>query len=171
MNISDYFDAGYFLKPHGFKGSITFHQSLKGKISYNKIDHILLSVNNLYTPFFIEKIDHKGKIIFKLEGINSENQAKDLQSKNVFIHNKFKKEIPVEIKETLIDYQVTDKNAGNLGKIIRIDEMPSYTILVVEKDGKEILLPNNNDFIVDINHNMKMINYNAPDGLISLYLD
>jgi 16S rRNA processing protein RimM len=171
MNINDYFEAGYFLKPHGFKGSITFQQTLKGEILYEKIDHILLSVNNLHTPFFIEKIDHKGKLIFKLEGINRENHAKDLQSKKVFIHNKFKIEIPVENKNTLIDYHLTDKKAGNLGKVIRIEEMPSFSILVVEKDGKEIMLPNNNDFIIDINHNLKLINYNAPEGLISLYLD
>jgi 16S rRNA processing protein RimM len=171
MNIDDYFEAGYFLKPHGFKGGITFQQTLKGKISYNKIDHIMISVNNLYTPFFIEKIDYKGKVIFKLEGVNTDNQAKELQSKKIFIQNKFKVEIPAEQKDNLIGYHVTEKNAGILGEVIRIEEMPTHTILVVAHDGKEILLPNNSDFIIDINHNKKMISYNAPDGLISLYLD
>ena len=171
MNINEYFEAGYFLKPHGFKGSIAFHQSANVEISYELIDHIILSVNNLFTPFFIEKIDHKGKLIFKLEGINTEIEAKKLQSKKVYVSNKFKTEIKSEKEFDLIDYTVIDLQRGSLGKIKRIEEMPNYTILVVEKDDKEILLPNNENFIIDINHELKLINYNAPEGLISLYLD
>ena len=164
MNKEDYINAGYFSKPHGFKGHLSFHQLIEADILYEEIDHIMLEVNELLTPFFIENIDSKGKVIFKLEQITNEKEAKKIQSKQVFINKKYVQINEQDSEENLIGYQLIDKQ-------LRLEDLPAHQLWVIKNNNKEILLPVENKFIEEINHETKTINYNAPEGLISLYLD
>jgi 16S rRNA processing protein RimM len=172
MNKEDYINAGYFSKPHGFKGHLSFHQLIEADILYEEIDHIMLEVNELLTPFFIENIDSKGKVIFKLEQITNEKEAKKIQSKQVFINKKYVQINEQDSEENLIGYQLIDKQFGEIGAILRLEDLPAHQLWVIKNNNnKEILLPVENKFIEEINHETKTINYNAPEGLISLYLD
>jgi 16S rRNA processing protein RimM len=171
MNKEDYVNVGYFSKPHGFKGHLNFHPVINDEIKYDEIDHVMLEVNELLTPFFIEKIDAKGKIIFKLEQISNEKEAKKIQSKHVFINSKFIQFNEEKNEDRLIGFEVHDKLFGKLGNIIRIEDFPAHQLWVVKVNDKEILLPVEDKFINDINHTKKTIIYSAPEGLISLYLD
>jgi 16S rRNA processing protein RimM len=171
MHNEDYLDVGYFSKPHGFKGHLSFHITTENDILYHEIDHVLLDVNKLLTPFFIENIDAKGKLIFKLEQIDNDKEAKKLQSKHVYINKKHIQFVETENKNELIGYKVNDQQFGQIGELIRVEELPSQLIWIVLSGEKEVLLPAEQQFIIEINHENKTIIYNAPEGLISLYLD
>ena len=171
MNKEEYIDIGYFSKPHGFKGHLSFHATSEQKIKYEQIDHILIEINNLFTPFFIEKIDAKGKIIFKLEQVENEKDAKKIQSKHVYVNQKHIQHNEQKNDDNYIGFLVVDLEYGELGEIMRIDDLPSHQLWAVKVKDKEVLLPVEPKFINDINHTKKTINYTAPEGLISLYLD
>ena len=49
--------------------------------------------------------------------------------------------------------------------------MPASDVFIVIYKEKEIILPITDDFIEEINETTKIIKYNAPEGLIDLYLE
>jgi 16S rRNA processing protein RimM len=70
-----------------------------------------------------------------------------------------------------VGYELIDNIKGSLGKVIRIEEMPASDVFIVIYKEKEIILPITDDFIEEINETTKIIKYNAPEGLIDLYLE
>ena len=52
-----------------------------------------------------------------------------------------------------------------------MDEKTDNAIIkVIHPTGVEIILPFNDDFIIEIDDDLKTIEFNAPEGLIEMYL-
>ena len=171
MNKDDYFEIGYIGKPHGYKGFLHIIITSDDEIVFNKLTFVVVEINNLLTPFFIEKLDANQKVIVKLENIHTDTEAKKLQSKKLFVSKD-----SVIISEQASDwqyigYEIIDHYKGNLGKILRIEEMPANDVFIITYKGKEVILPINEDFIDEIDDTHKTIKYKAPNGLIELYLE
>src|ERR1700740_3769856 len=99
MDPNDFIEIGYFQKPHGFRGQLPVFVTINNEILFSKLTFLMLEINGMLTPFFVEKIDVKGKILVKLENCNNETDAKKFQSKKISIP----KEFVVETDETEID--------------------------------------------------------------------
>ncbi|HEY1039265.1 MAG TPA: ribosome maturation factor RimM [Bacteroidia bacterium] len=171
MDPNDFTEIGYFQKPHGYRGQLPLFVTVNQEVMFNKLTFLVLEINGMLTPFFIEKIDAKGKILVKLEGCNDEHDAKKFQSKKVSVP----KEFVIASDETEIDdlvgYTLIDETKGAIGKIIRIEEMPGNDMFVVLSNDKEVLLPIVDDLVIEIDDAEKTLRYNAPEGLIDLYLE
>jgi 16S rRNA processing protein RimM len=63
-----------------------------------------------------------------------------------------------------------DITYGHIGIIKAINDTTAQALFEVEKDGKEILIPVNDEFIVKVDRK-KTIIVNTPEGLIDLYLE
>lgn len=171
MNPEDFIEIGYFQKPHSYKGQIPIFVTSPHEVLYGKLQFLMLEINGMLTPFFIEKIDAKGKILVKLENCNSDVEAKKYQSKKIFVHKEFIIESDETEIDSLVGYTLIDKSFGEVGKIERIEEMPGNDMFVVKKGEKEILLPIVDDLIIEIDDELKTISYQAPEGLIEIYLE
>jgi 16S rRNA processing protein RimM len=57
---------------------------------------------------------------------------------------------------------------GEIGEIVDIDDSTMNTLFVLEKDGEEILIPAQEEFIADIDHDEQTIIFDLPQGLVSL---
>jgi 16S rRNA processing protein RimM len=175
MKKEDLFQLGIISKIHGFKGEIIFLSNGKAQINLNKLESVFIEINGQLIPFFIETINPTGdsSAIIKLNGINSEANARQLVKCNVYIPNsvlpkqKEKKLNPSE----LVGYKVIDDAYGDIGEIISLMEMPQQIILEIKNGRKEILIPANKEIIYNIDKKNKTIFINAPIGLIDIYLD
>ena len=67
-----------------------------------------------------------------------------------------------------IGFEATDVTAGPLGEIIDIDDSTINTLFVIEDGGEERLVPINEDFIKNIDHENRTITLELPEGLIEL---
>ena len=68
-------------------------------------------------------------------------------------------------------YAIIDSKLGNIGNITDVDEKTDNAIIkVIHPSGKEIILPFNDDLIIEIDDDLKIIEFNAPEGLIEMYL-
>ena len=68
-------------------------------------------------------------------------------------------------------YAIIDNELGNIGNISEIDEKTENVIIkVIHPTGVEIILPFNDDFIIEIDDDLKTIHFNAPKGLVEMYL-
>ena len=60
-----------------------------------------------------------------------------------------------------------DEAEGELGLISEVVENPGQVLLSISKDGREIMIPFVEDFIVSLNKRKKEIVLSLPDGLVS----
>lgn len=157
---------GYFSKPHGLKGhlilftNLDFDQDLKV---------IFIGIKGSQAPFFIEEMSEFNKgFLVKLEGINDINAAVTLKNKEVLADSKF---IIEEDEFEFTGYVLIDKNKGEIGEIEGLEGSDGNPLLKIVINNKEVLLPFAKDLISKVVKGKKQLFYEAPDGLIDMYLE
>lgn len=158
---------GYFIKTHGVKGQIIL--KIEHQFKEKDVKVLFIETATGKAPFFVNGFKNNNHgLIFSLEEIISVEQAKKLIGKVVFIA----KNILIEKEEEFdwLDYILIDKSLGEIGKIESVSNNGQQLLLKLNYKNKEILLPLVDSFIEKIDHDHKKLFFNAPDGLINLYL-
>ena len=163
-------EIGYISKTHGLKGHVILRLNELVNIDEN-IKSIFLELNGSQVPYFIEECrPNNAGYILKLETIDVVETSKKLIGKKAFALSDFILEEEESLNE-FIGYTIIDSKLGNVGIISDVDEKTDNVIIkVMHPSGKEIILPFNNDFIIEIDDDLKTIEFNAPEGLIEMYL-
>ena len=160
-------EIGYFSKTHGIKG----HLILKSELDFyfENVNACFIDLAGSKAPYFIAEIKENDRgFIVLLEDVDAINKAKPLVGKKIFIDSKY---VP-EQEESInwIGYELIDKNFGSLGNITEVNDNGVQILVSINYKDKEIILPLVDDFIEEIDEEAKQINFNAPEGLIELYL-
>jgi 16S rRNA processing protein RimM len=82
----------------------------------------------------------------------------------------FKTEIivsPDELTDSeLINYLLIDESLGEIGMISQVDNYSGNIVLTVNFRNKELLVPFNEDFLVLLDKQNKIIKLKLPEGLL-----
>jgi 16S rRNA processing protein RimM len=164
----DLIEIGYFSKTHGIKG----HLILKAEkdFDFEDVNACFIDVAGGRAPYFISELkENERGFIVLLEEVDKIEKAKLLVSKKVFIDSKFVPE--QEEVDDWVGFELIDKSFGSLGKIIEVNDNGHQILVSISYKDKEVILPLVEDFIENIDELEKKIKFNAPEGLIELYLD
>ncbi|MBI3519524.1 MAG: hypothetical protein HY062_09240 [Bacteroidetes bacterium] len=164
-------EIGYISKTHGLKGHVILRLNELVQID-EEIKSVFLDINGSQVPYFIEECrpNNNGYIV-KLETIDSVDTSKKLIGKKAFALPDFILEDEESLNE-FIGYAIIDSRLGNIGNISEVDEKTDNVIIkVIHPSGVEIILPFNDDFIIEIDDDLKTIEFNAPEGLVEMYLE
>jgi len=163
-------EIGYISKTHGLKGHVILRLNEFVNIDED-IKSIFLDLNGSQVPYFVEECrPNNAGYIIKLETIDVVDTSKKLIGKKAFALSDFILEEDDSLRE-FIGYSIIDTKLGNIGNIADVDEKTDNAIIrVIHPSGIEIILPFNDDFIVEIDDDLKTIEFNAPEGLIEMYL-
>ena len=145
---------GKVLKTHGFKGHLKIYIDEFYIDDFE--DMAAIFINQL--PYFIvsKDINSDNQAIILLEDIDSKEKAHPLQGKDIFAKDDDLTEIlDEEPYNDLVGFVIADKNVGIIGEIAQIIELPHQFLAQVFKEKKEILIPMNEDFILQIDENKK----------------
>ena len=156
---------GEFIKLFSFKGEIILYSD--NTISFiENLDTIFIDIDGAFVPFQIKKSKSHKKNIFRvlLEGISSESEAKDFLKKSVYVD---KLENQDNINSIVDNFNVYNKNEY-LGIVISTINKTGQTIIEVKMKKKIILIPFVDEFIVEINYDLKKIYMILPDGLLDI---
>jgi 16S rRNA processing protein RimM len=174
MNKADCFHLGYVAKLHGFKGEVSLFLDVTNPEDYQTLDAVFIEINGQLSPFFVEsfKLKNKGFAAVKFEGVNSENDARLLLRKNLFL--------PAQILPKLsgthfydhevVGFTVIDLNYGEVGKLESIVDLQVNPLIQIMNGEKEVLIPLIEGVVVELDRKKKIMTINAPAGLIELYL-
>lgn len=164
-------EIGYISKTHGLKGHVILRLNELVRIDEVAIKSVFLEINGSQVPYFIEECRSTNTgYILKLETINFVDTSKKLIGKKAFTLTDFILEEEESLKE-FIGYTIIDSKLGNIGVIADVDEKTDNVIVkVIHPTGAEIILPFNDDFIIEIDDDLKTIEFDAPEGLIEMYL-
>ncbi|MBN2638777.1 MAG: 16S rRNA processing protein RimM [Bacteroidales bacterium] len=171
--FNDYFFLGKITKPHGYDGKLVLFLDVDDPEEYQDIDVVFVEQNHQPVPYFIEDSFLKGnKLIVRFQDMDTLDKASALINKNLYLPlsllpklsgNKFYyHEVP--------GFAVVDTKHGELGKVEAVLEYPNQAVLQVFQGEKEILVPINDEVILDVNRKEKRIQVQTPEGLVELYL-
>lgn len=171
---SEVFPIGRFYKPHGVSGEIIFAFD-DNIFDRTNSPYWVLEMDGILVPFFVESYRFRSEttVLVRLEGIESDSQAKELANKEVFYPVKYADysegpENEVDSWEAYMGFKVFEKSAGYLGEVTDIDDSTFNVLFKITKEGKEILMPVAEEFITDIDMKSQEMHVILPEGLLSL---
>ena len=125
-------------------------------------------------PFEIQSVWlHRGRVIFKFEGVDSISGAERLRGAEVRIPlaARFEAAPGEYFHSDLIGCEVIDSESGEtLGRVRGYSELGGPGLLEVQRDGAagELLIPFARSICVEIDVKARRIRVNLPDGLKEL---
>ena len=164
---------GFIQKPHGINGEMVIRFQEQYYSTLEETDTIFLEIEGLLVPYFI--IDNSirfrtgDSVIVKLDWVETETQAQKLAGLSVFVENE-----NIVIEEDSFDVRMFegfilfDQLKNQIGNIVAVNDFAGNIILDVNYLDKEIMIPFNEDFLIDLDIQKKIITLDLPEGLLSL---
>lgn len=174
MKKADCYHLGYVAKLHGFKGEVSLFLDVTNPDEYHGLDALYIDINNHLTPFFLESFSVKprGFAIAKLEGVDSENDAKVLLRKNLYLPLTHLPELSgVHFYDhEVVGFELIDQLFGPVGTIQQIIDLPVNPLIQVDANGTEVLVPFVENLVQQVDRENKKLYVKAPEGLFDIYL-
>lgn len=163
----DFTDIGVIVKPHGLKGEFVVKLEQTDFKIAQTFKTIYLDQFGSKVPYLIESVDSLkiDRVKFKVKGVESSEMAEPLRGIRVFQETDLLPEIDVL---DFTGYFVIDAEGYDVGEIIEIIENPAQNILIVLYEGREVMIPLNEDLMLGINQDEKLIQIDIPEGLLDL---
>ncbi len=174
MNKDDCFYLGTIVKKYSFKGEVLAKLDTDDPEYYENLESIFVEVRGKLIPFFVENSQlHKSNLLrLKFEDIDSEPDSESILKCDIYL--------PLSALPTLvgnnfyfhevIGFTIEDTNFGKVGIIKGVNDATAQALFEIDNDGKEVLIPVNDDIIKKVDRDKKTILVETPEGLIDLYL-
>ncbi len=173
MEHEGYYLLGTFVRTHGVRGHLIVKLDVDDPSVYRKLESIWIETNGKLLPFTITSATLNGEFLnISVDGVADKNSADLLVRSRVFMplaqlpKLKGKRLYLHEVKGMM----AIDKNAGELGRIEQIYDLPEQPVASVMFRGKELLFPLITTFIERADMENKVLYLKLPDGLIDIYL-
>ncbi|MGV3658296.1 MAG: ribosome maturation factor RimM [Chitinophagaceae bacterium] len=171
--MTEYFKIGKLVSAFGLKGELILKHNLGKKTSLKGLSAIFVEERKeSFLPWFIEstKIKSEDEVYLKLADVNVREAAIKLTQKEVWIPEEdFKKFSAKSSPINLLGYDVVEAEKV-LGKILEVIEQPHQLLCRIEIEGKEVLIPLNEDTIRKIDNKARRVVVELPEGLLEIYL-
>lgn len=174
MTKEECFYLGRIVSKFSFKGEVLIKLDTDEPESYLEMESVFVEYDNNLVPFFIEKsnLQKSNLLRVKFEEVDSEEDAEDLLKCDLYLPLNLLPELSEDqfYFHEVIGFTVEDVNYGTVGTLKGINDTTSQALFEIEKDGKEILIPMNDQFLQKVDKKNKKIIVQTPEGLIDLYL-
>ena len=161
---------GKFTRTHGVQGemSLSFTDDVFDRVA---CPYLVCDMDGILVPFFIEEYRFKSNSValIKFERIDTSEEASIFTNKEVYFPKSYAEQAEdgEYSWQYFIDFTAEDINHGHLGTLVAVDESTINTLFVVERpDREELLIPAQEDFIEELDHDKRIIKFNLPDGLL-----
>ena len=173
MKKEDCFYLGEIVKKYSYKGELLVKLDTDEPELYENIDAVFMDLRGNLVPFFIESSQlHKSDLLrLKFEDVDTEADADALIKSKLYL--------PLDLLPKLegdkfyyhevIGFTIKDKNFGEVGVIKAINDSTAQALFEIDRNGIEILIPMNDEFIIKVDKPNKTIEVETPEGLIELY--
>ena len=105
------------------------------------------------------------KRIFKFNGFNSVNDAKNIKGK--ILYKKVSKDEKINlVSEDILGWDIIDNLGEKVGTLINVMWLPNNDVYIIKNGDKEYLIPVIEEIIKKVDYDKKEININPIEGLI-----
>lgn len=173
MQKEETFYIGYVTKTKGLKGEVQVFFEFE---DYNQLapEIIFADMNGKLVPYFVSsyKLQKNSTGYFYFDDLDHIDKAQLLVKKKLYLPLTEK---PARGEEEfrytdLKGFMAFDETLGKLGEVTDVHEYPQQFVAAVFYKEKEVLFPLNEDFIVEIDEEEKLLTVDLPEGLLDVYL-
>lgn len=167
----DVYKIGVFNKPHGIHGelSFTFTDDIFDRV---EAEYLICLLDGIFVPFFLEEYRFRSDTtaLVKLEGVDTAERARMFTNIEVYFPAKHAEDAPPgELTwDFFVGFSIKDAKHGDLGKVTEVDNTTINTLFIVDHQGEELLIPAQEDFILNIDRDQRVISMDLPEGLLAL---
>ncbi|MDX9748553.1 MAG: ribosome maturation factor RimM [Paludibacter sp.] len=163
--------VGQLIKPHGIHGEMTFEFS-SDVFDREKIPFFMLEIDGIMVPFRVQnyRIRSSSAALLQLKGIDSEEKARKMCGSTVYVSDEYLGKMEDDEMEVQYfqGFTLVDAASGWTGTISEVDETTENVLFVVMKDEEEFLIPASPGYIVNVDHDKRIITMELPGGLLEL---
>ena len=174
MTKGECFYLGRIVSKFSFKGEVLIKLDTDEPESYLEMESVFVEYDNNLVPFFIERssLQKSNLLRVKFEEVDSEEDAEDLMKCDLYLPLNLLPELSEDqfYFHEIIGFTVEDELYGTVGTLTGVNDTTTQALFEIEKDGKQILIPMNDQFLVKVDKKNKTIHVKTPEGLIDLYL-
>jgi len=174
MKHEEAFYIGYVTKSRGLKGEVQVFFEFDG---YEQLvfDIVFADMNGKLVPYFVAsaKLQANKTGYFNFDDVDHIDKAQPLLKKKLYlpIAQMPERDEDEFFYTDLKGFIAVDETLGELGAILEVNEYPQQFVATVLYKETEILFPLNEDFIVEIDDETKILTLDLPDGLLDVYLE
>ncbi|MDD3034301.1 MAG: ribosome maturation factor RimM [Bacteroidales bacterium] len=166
------------LKSFGTDGGVILRYNNQTPDGFSLKEPVFIYFDGLPVPFFISQLQERGndQLFVKFETIDTLKSAEEIVGELVYIsrkkgkktqsHDETEEEIP-----DIIGFEIFEKDNSLVGSISAIYPYPdNLCIGVMLANGREseVLIPLNEDFIIDVDIENEKIVLDLPKGILEL---
>ncbi len=172
ISDSDVYKIGTLTRTHGIRGEVAF-QFTDDVWDRVDADYLFLRLDGLLVPFFLEewRFRSDSAALLKFEDVDDAVAASRLVGADVC----FPKELtPSDVDEEdltwkhFIGFEVLQEEQ-KLGTVSSVLDQTANVLLVIETpEGKELLIPAHENFILKADHCQRLLLVDIPEELLTL---
>ena len=176
IKASELTAIGAIVKPHGVKGEMVISMR-DDRIDIGRTECIVMDMDGIYVPFFIENVRQKGResFIISIDGINSDTKASEVTGKTVYaLRDRMAATSDDDADDgfyasDLIGFKALKPDGSTTGTITDIEDSTLNVLaIILTADGRTVYMPLAEEFITDIDPDSRTITFDAPEGIESL---
>jgi 16S rRNA processing protein RimM len=163
---------GRISKTHGVDGALKLKIKDRYFDDFAEAKALFVQIGGKDIPFFIEEFRGGMDPIVKFEDLDNREEAQKLAGKEVFLRES---DLLSETSSTVVNqyeryqgYLLIDQALGKIGPINEVMEMPGQYMAALEYKSREVLIPLNTAFILEVDHQKKTLQMDLPEGLLEL---
>ncbi len=172
MKKEDCFYLGKIIKPFGYKGEVVLFLDVDDMQTYKDLPYVYIEINKRLIKYDIDSFRfHGNKVVVTFQDVRAD-EVSTLIGKEMYLPLEFlpKLEGNQFYFHEVIDFEVIDKEKGNIGTIAEIIDNTTQPIMSIDFNGKEILMPLIDEILDKVDRENRKMYIHAPEGLIDIYL-
>ena len=160
---------GTISKTHGVRGELILRT---GRVSFEPEKNwglLFLEIDGILVPFFIAELHHlrDNDWVIGFDDIADKSRAESFTGKKVWVSGDLVDSGQDEMSyDQLTGFSLHDRNSGKSGIIQEYMDIPGNPVFDVVFDGKNQLVPAQEEFILELDAGNKTIFMNLPEGLL-----
>lgn len=174
MKKEEVYYLGKITRSHGLKGNVVLMLDTDQPEMYERLDSIFVEINGLLVPFFIDR-QSWSRGDSKIISFKNSTQAlvEQLLGKNVFLP--LSTLPPLSGKQfyyhEVKGFQVMDADGRSYGEITEINDQTAQHLFMLNREGKDVIIPLIKDWIQEVDRDAKRITMNLPEGLLEVFTE
>lgn len=170
----EYLKIGKIKKPHGLNGELKAMIDERFFEDVNAVEAFFVELGSGKAPYFIESLRGGNPLLLKFEDIDNKEDAALFTNKTIYLREEDVTLSEEAINDTglefshLVGFVLEVEELGQVGEILRVDEFPQQEMATVAYEGKELLVPLLEQWIVSVDKAQKIVVMDLPEGLLDI---
>lgn len=158
----NYYKCGHIMTTHGLKGDLKI-KNLSDFERFKKGNQLYILHNDEYIPVIVNKVStYKGDtLLVSFKDLLDINLVEKYHSDDIYVSDTEREADELDgdyYYSDLVGKNVVNQNGDARGKVLEIKELPQCDYLVVQYNGKNLLVPFIDEFVLDVTDNDIVIN-------------